>query len=248
MTAVKAKPTLDDYLASGRSDITRESFVKRFSAFLGAHDLDYKVLKKQMDELFEIADDHLRETSGMRAVDTAMLLRDYGNCQKVIKDTRKRLKNLQVYLEKDTEEGGFTASLARSLTDELKALVERAEDVFSDTMSKIDGKKSLLQQIKVTRKTAQRELTHDLLTFIEIEFPTLNKKERNVLVGATMAGAGLYSKTTLESDAGPVEPIPMKVSRAKRHHRQYYLDPGVERAYPAIIVRKKKQSQGKSQK
>jgi DNA replication initiation complex subunit (GINS family) len=204
------------------------------------------VRRRQMDELFEIADDHLRETSGMRAVDTTMLLRDYGNCQKLIRETRKRLKDLQVYIERDAEEGGFTASLARSLTDELRALGERAEDIFSDRMSKIDGQKSILQQIKVTRKTAQRELTHDLLTFIEIEFPTLNKKEMDVLVGATMAGAGFCSKTTLESDAGPVEPIPMKVSRAKRHHRQYYLDPGVERAYPSVIVRKKKQGQGKS--
>lgn len=248
MTASKTNPTLHEYLARGRPNLKRGAFSKRFGAFLEAHGLDDKVLKSQMYELFEIAHEHQQEISGLRAVDIPLLLQDYLDCEKLINETRESLKQLQISVKAGTGEGGFTASLARSLTFDLKAFENTLEDLFFDKASEMELEKSMLETIKVTRKTAQRELTHDLLTFIEIEFPNLDPKARNVLVGATMAGAGLFSEAILKKDAGPVESVPMKVTRANRHYQTYYVDPGVERTYPSAFRRKKKQDQEKKGK
>lgn len=225
-----------DYLDSGRSGITRESFARKFGAFLSAHDFDDRVKTPQMDDLFGIADEHLRELSAMRCLDATPIKKDHRDGEKLMKAVMKRLKEIQLYVETAKEGGSFTASISDVVIGKLKSVEQQLTDEFADRSRDIYRDETMLRAIAVTRKTEQRELTHDLLTYIRLEFPNITENERNILIGATLAGAGQLSG--LREDAGPVESIPMKVTRAKGHHKKYYDDPRAERIYPRIIVQR----------
>lgn len=252
-------------------DLTFETFKRRFSEFLAVHGLEAKVEKTQTDAFFEIVQEHFRERTSWGATKRAILLRDHRGCEKLIKGIRKRLKDLVSYLDQfGNDTGPMTASLARESIGKI-ASEPTWEELLSGQEVMLRSQRALLSMIKDTVKNADRELTIDLLNFIAEEFPesTAEKrknqqkkkqktqddeennvpKEHKVLIGATLAGAGLYDEKTLAGDA-PIEMIPMKVSRAKKRIEAIYSVPGSERNNPAVIGRRKKerllrQNQGK---
>jgi hypothetical protein len=245
VASTESEKTPVEYLEEASSGIRRESFEKRFLDFLTAHDLDYSVHKRQMDVFFDIADEHLRERSAMRAMKKRCFLQDYGRCEKLMDDTEKKLEKfqqcLQAVLRKSSSPAPWTSSLARSITTEISSLQRKLEERFFDERHDIALQRSILS--KLALKTAGNEFTLDLVKYMADEFPTFGEPERNVLVGAVMAGAGLYTSAELESDADPVERIPMKIWRAKRHYKKYYAGEG--RVYSHIKPKKQKNKQKK---
>jgi hypothetical protein len=222
-------------------NLTFETFKRRFSEFLAVHGLEAKVEKTQTEAFFEIVQEHLREKADLSAAKKEILLCDHRDCEKLIKGIRKRLKDLVSYLDKfGKAPGPLTASLALESIEKI-ASEPTWKDLLSGQEAIIRSQKALRSMIKDTVKNADRELTIDLLSFIVEEFAGCPQRERNVLIGATLAGAGLYDEKILADDAGPVERIPMKVSRAKKRNEAIYSVSGSERNNPAVIGRRKKE-------
>jgi len=237
----KNPKTRRDYPKLGPPNVTPESFRKRFSEFLAAYDLDAKVKARQMAAFLEIAQEHLRDKAAWEATKKAIQLRDHRDCEIVIKGIRRRLKEFGDYLDQASQKQGvLTESLARSSRKKIES-TPTWEELLSGQEQIIRSQKALLSMIKDSLKNAERELTIDLLNFITEEFPHCAEKERNALIGATFAGVGLYDEKTLADEAGPVGPIPMKVSRAKKRIEKLYSVPGSERNNPAVIGRRKKE-------
>jgi len=243
-------------------NLTFETFKRRFSEFLAVYGLEAKVEKTQTEAFFEIVQKHFRERTSWGATKKAILLRDHRGCEKLIRGIRKRLKDLVSYLDKfGKTPGPLTASLARESIEKI-ASEPTWEELLSGQEAIIRSQRALLSMIKDTVKNADRELTIDLLNFVAEEFPESTAKRRKnqqkkkqktqddeennvpkehkVLIGATLAGAGLYDEKTLAGDA-PIEMIPMKVSRAKKRNEAIYSVPGSERNNPSVIGRRKKE-------
>lgn len=233
----------------GSTNLTLEAFQDRFIDFLVSHGLDTKVKTPQVAAFLEIVQEHLREKANWEAARKAIRLRDRGDCEKLIKGIRNRLKQLVDYLEQAKKtRGPLTSSLARSSIKNLtpkrppKPTSEPTlEDLLTSQEVILRSQRAMLSIIKDAVKNADRELTIDLLNFITEEFPDSTEKDRDVLIGAAFAGAGLYDENTLADDAGPVGRIPMKVSRAKQRIEDLYSVPGSERNNPAVIGRRKKE-------
>jgi len=249
MALRKNQKTLRNYPEQGPSNLTFEAFRRRFSKFLEAHDLDTKVKTGSMVTFFEIVQEHMQEKASRETARKAIVLRDHGDCEKLIKGIRNRLKQLVDYLEHAKKaKSSLTSSLARS---SIKKLTQKRppkptseptlEDLLTSQEVILRSQRAMLSMIKDAVKNADRELTIDLLNIIAVEFPGCTEKERDVLIGATFAGAGLYDENTLGDDSGPVERVPMKVSRAKKRIEDLYSVPGSERNNPAVIGRRKKQ-------
>jgi hypothetical protein len=230
MALRKNQKTLRDYPEQESSSLTFEAFRKRFSDFLEAHDLDDKITASQMAAFLEIVQEHVREEASWEATRKAIRLRDHRECEKLIKGIRNRLRFLGDYLEQAKKTGGpLTASLARSSIKKLTpkpTLEPRPEPTWEDLLTGqeaiIRAQNAMLSMIKDTAKNADRELTIDLLNSIIEECPDCSEKNRDALIGAVFAGAGLYDEKTLADDAGPVGRIPMKVSRAKKRIEDLY--------------------------
>lgn len=216
--------------------IQYESFRKRFSDFLVAHDLDGKVKTSQLGAFFEIAQVHLEQQASIRSRERTDPSRDHRDSQKLIRGLRKRFEELVSYVNQaEKTRGPLTASLARSSIRGVTALRAKLENYESI----IRSQKSLLSMNQDFLKNADVELTIDLINFIAEEFQDCTPSQRNVLIGASFAGAGLFNERTLEEEAGPIGPIPMKVSRAKKRVEGLYGVPGGERNNPSVIGRRK---------
>lgn len=246
MTATRNVKTLEDYPDNTISQFPWESFVKIFMAYLADHGLNQSITNEQKKVLFHIANDYLGWRSGMRDLPAQAFLLDYRNCEKLMERTNSKLKDLQAFLKEEGSDnsGASTASLARDILTKITRLRGKLEDVFNDQRQMITGKRSLLSNRSI--KTLELEFTIDLERFITLEFSTFTAEERNILIGATFAEAGL--DLDLENLH---ELIPTRVSRAKEYYRENYSDPGVWRVYSYLGARtkvKKEQGQAKSQK
>ena len=215
-------------------------------AYLADHGLNQSITNEQKKVFFHIANDYLGWRSGMRDLPTQVFLLDYRNCEKLMEKTKNKLKDLQALLKEEASDnsGASTASLACNILTKITRLRGKLEDVFDDQRQKITGKRSLLSNRST--KTLELEFTIDLERFITLEFSTFTAEERNSVIGATFAGAGL--DLDLENLH---ELIPMRVSRAKEYYRENYSDPGAWRVYSYLGARrkvKKEQGQEKRQK
>jgi hypothetical protein len=240
MTPAKRKGTLHDYLDRGEQavSLTFDSFSQRFGDFLVAHNLSEKVDIAERRELFDIAAQHLREQSGMRAMDRDTLEKDFRNTEKLIRESNDHLTAFLGVLKQHETKGPVTASLAQSVTEEVRRLQAELSRLSFSMRHKIQGYKSMLSAIDQTRKAAGQELMIDLIAYIEAVFPEWAQREKDALIGATFAGAGLYDEKTLADDPGAVERIPMKVSRAKGRLKRFYGSPDESRVYPSVVIRR----------
>jgi hypothetical protein len=264
MDSRKDQKTLRNYPEQGSSSLTFEAFRRRFNEFLEVNDLDPKAKADSLEAFFEIVQEHIREKENWNAGKEAISLNDHRDCEKLIKGIRNRLKQFLNYLDKATKQakGPISESLGRDAVTKITA-EPTWEDLLSDYATIIRSQRAKLAMINNGLKNANRELTIDLLNFIAEEFPdsTDPKKqnqqkkkqldqvdqegeletEHKVMIGAVFAGAGLYDEETLADDAGPIERIPMKVSRARQRIRDIYSNPESPRNNPAVIARRKKQ-------
>ena len=247
MDSVKNAATITDVAGSGRSRITWASFQERFGEYLATYGLRGKVQESQMRALFDIVDENLRDEAEMRSGrrKKSVLPRDHRRREKLMAETIKKGEEFKAAVSAVGDAAsGVTATDVHSFIREFTALQKRLEDLFYNERHMMEAEKRSIPP-KNSLKTAGRELTIDLLRFIQDEFPDMPVKEKDVLIGATKAGAGFFSQRELQNEANPVENIPMQVSRAKKHQQEFYLEPGVDRVYPAAVLRKTKEQRRK---
>ena len=243
MESAENTTTNPDIHESG-SAMTWESFQERFIAYLLSHGLDAKVQVPQMRALFDIVDENLRELSTIRTArrNKPLLLQDHRRREKLMEETIKKAEEFKAALSAFGDAASWlTSPKARSV---VVAIQKQLEDLFYNERHMMEAEKRSIPP-KNSLKTAGRELTIDLLRFIQDEFPDMPVKEKDVLIGASKAGAGFFSQRELQNEANPVENIPTQVSRAKKHHQKFYLEPGVDRVYAAAVLRKTKEQRKK---
>jgi hypothetical protein len=241
----------EEYIEAADTGVTRESFEQAFRRLFEesfaktdpAQNLLRQLTPEQMDDFFTIADSYLRERAGTPTTKTKReLLADYRRCDKLMKGTQQRIDKLRKFAEQSLTTGrSRTGPVARHIITQLDSFAESLDSDFYDVRHSVDLQKRRLPQFLV--KNLPDEYVMDLEVFIEKEFPSLVRKNRNILIAAALAGAGLSSGDDL------LGLIPMKVSRAKKHHRKAFIDNQPQsgdidpagRVFPALTAGKKKQ-------
>jgi hypothetical protein len=169
-------------------------------------------------------------------MDRLGLRADYETCEKLIRKTGKELERLELKLRKLTgRERPNTASVTRHILRKITAL----QSTLFETGHTKTTYRTLVQA--PSPKTAQTEFTLDLVMFIRDEFRGISGKNRNVLVGAATAAAGLFTAAELKVDkAYGLDRIPMRIQRAEEHYKKNYRKAGIERVFLHIGKRSRK--------
>jgi hypothetical protein len=243
----------EEYIEGADTGVTRESFEQAFRTFFKesfdktdpAQNLLRQLTPEQMDGFFTIADSYLRERVGTPTTKTKReLLDDYRHCEKLMKGTEKRINELRDYAQQFLITGrSRTAPVARHII----AHVERLDSDLYDIRHSVDLHKRRVPKFLV--KALTHEYVMELETFIENEFSTLDRKNRDILIAAALAGARVFTQKELMGGDDLLGRIPMKVSRAKEHHREAFIDNQPQsgdidpagRVFPVLTARKKKQ-------
>ena len=246
----------EEYIEAADTGVTRTSFEQAFRKFFidvldpGDPAMDIRLTPEKMDGFFTIADSYLRERAGTPTTKTKReLLADYRRCEKLMKGTQQRIDKLRKFAEQFLTTGrSRTGPVASRIIARLDSFAESLNSDFYDIRHSIDPHKRRIPQFLVKNLTDQYVM--HLEVFIGNEFSTLDRKTRNILIAAALAGAGLSSGDDL------LGLIPMKVSRAKTHHRKAFIDNQPQagdidpagRVFPVLTARRKKQKVGAGEK
>jgi len=217
ITGNKKRP--EQYVEEAKSGLTRESFAAAFRGFSPVQNI--RMSKDQMDGFFAIADDYLRRKVAAKAMakDRPKVLQDYRGCKSLMAGTERKLRNVKAYVQKSVTKERTSTVLAARYTIRH---IERLEKTFEDWRYEI--KRWEFKSKMYSPQPLGNEFMIELERYIADEFPRLDKDQQNALIGATMAGAGMYSARALSAEGDPLERIAMKRYRAEKYYRKMYVD------------------------
>lgn len=237
MTTSTDKRSPDECIENASTGVTRESFEKAFREFGPAQPLLALIDKNAMDQLFTIADEHLRYDISVRAMDRRSMGQDYGRWEKLLSGAERRLEELEEFVKGFIQpQSPRASSEARAMLTQTRAFKRSLDRLFFGVEYRVRARRDQVLMLSV--KSSVYEFTLDLDAFIRNRFPELKTKDREALLAAAMAGAGMYTKTELQDSSG-VARMPMQVSRANKYYKQTYSDRGVGRVYSYLGAGKK---------
>jgi hypothetical protein len=246
----------DESIENAQTGVTRQSFEQRFRRFFTegfdksdpCHKLLGKIIRKQMDGFFTIADTFTRELAGTPGTKKKRkLLADYRNSEKLMAGTEERINEVREFARQFVTTGrSRTGPVARHILTQLDSLQKRLDSDFDAIRHSIDIQKRRIPQFLV--KTLAHDLLLDLEKYIGNEFPKLDRKNRDILIAAALAGAGVFTPQELKNGEDILSRIPMKVWRAKKHWKSV-IDNQTDiegntpagRVFTVLRARKKKQ-------
>jgi hypothetical protein len=131
MISTRNGKALEDYLDNAISQLSRESFVKIFVAYLGQHSLNQFVTNEQKEIFFEIANEYMGWQSGIRALPKQWFLQDYDSAEKLMAQTATKCEELQAFFTQKRENSRpTTALLARDIIKEIAVLRNKLDNTF----------------------------------------------------------------------------------------------------------------------
>lgn len=205
-----------------------------------------------MDAFFNIADSYLRELAGTPDEDEKRKrLADYGKSEKLMKEIELGIDQLRKFSETFLTTGRSNRrAVAAHIITQLDSLRNQLDSDFYGIRHSIDLRKRRVRDY--SRKNLTDDFVKHLDVFIGNEFSSLDTKNREILIAAALAGARVFTPRELSSPVDTLKRIPMKISRAKKHHREAFEEGQVDiegidpagRVFPVLRARKKKQKPG----
>ena len=247
----------DEDIEEAQTRVTRQLFEQGFRGLFQklfdqsdpAQKLLAQLSPEQMDGFFIIADRYLRELAGTpKTKAKRALLADYRRCEELMAGTENQISGFREYAQGFLTPGpSRTGPVALRIITRLDSLAKKLESDFYAIRHSIDIQEDRIPQLLV--KNLTDDFVMNLEVFIGNEFSTLDRKNKDVLIAAALAGAGVFTQRELKKGEDLLGRIPMKVSRARKHFQKQITDnptfdgycdpPG--RVFPILKARKKKQ-------
>src|ERR1035437_1943634 len=245
----------EEDIETAETGVTRESFEQAFRTFLlgvlnpddAAQDI--RLTQERSDAIFKIADSYLRELAGTPDEnEKRKRIADYGKSEKLMKEIELGINQLRKFSETFLTTGRSNRSaVAAHIITQLDSLRKQLDLDFYDIRHSIALRKRRVRDY--SRKNLTDDYVKHLDVFIGNEFSSLDTKNREILIAAALAAARVLTQEELSSPVDTLKRIPMKVSRAKKHHREAFEEGQVDiegidpagRTFPVLRAGKKKQ-------
>jgi hypothetical protein len=189
---------------------TLEKFKNKFRDYPWARKSQKFVKDHQIERLFEMSCDFLREKSGIPPMREAGVLRDMEKCEKLIITVGRKLGGIEALLQKSITGGGhWTVKLGRPILNDVTVLRKRVrETLYGDELHQLHLQRSWASKLKL--KVLTYEFTLKLERFVTkllIKFPTKlplpekkQKQNTNALMAAVFVAAREMHTSTKKID------------------------------------------------